>query len=77
MPIVLLKTIEMEYLGYPYTRCVDGAEHSTQPVEESDNGTDENPTKTVYDITICKMLRHVEAIVKIWCFHYSICIISN
>ena len=122
VPIVLLKTMEMEYLGHPYTRCINGNgstlifcshqiyqkswtgllglstkinndkvyfrdpkyhfhlltyitceltltsingdAHST-PLMEHTNTT----VKTSYDISICKMLRNVLAIIKMWCFH--------
>ena len=68
MPIVLLQTTEIEYLGYPYTRCVDGTKHFTFKTLT----TLETRSNTAYDISICKMLRYVLAIVKIGCFHHFI-----
>ena len=63
IPIIILKTVEKEYLGHPYTRCVKGGEHS----HLYDLYGSYKPGKD-YDISMCTMRRKVEAIIKIRIF---------
>ena len=64
VPIIVLKTNEIEYLGAPYTKCINDSTDLARPTI-----TNNIPISTGYDISLCKMLPHVLAIIKMWCFH--------
>ena len=55
VPIVVMRTVEMEYLGAPYTQCMYGTTH---------NEVRDDVKSTTYDQSICVMLRKVESIIK-------------